>query len=353
MITIKNVKTSAGTIVNHTIDNSNSQVIDGERRLLMIPTMIDIDAIMKTDLNENITNRYIAAGITTIFDAEARSAEEMLKRQEQTTKQPSPLRVHYFYKGNNPNEFSLIGKIKQSVAGIKISFDLAEKPIAAPHTSALDRIFQIAAQENMIVVIALLQGKGDTKEQRKTASTHVEHAIKLAEKYSTELCLQHVRTKEELALIKEAKQRGQLVYTEVAYPHLFITEKDFPNGMILNGPVLFLPNDDDQNALWEGIRSGAVDMIGSSGILLSPPELLLPLLLQAHEEKKISLDKIIEITRVNQEAIFRLPQNHDVVLIDPAGNQTIPEELLAHNSAFSQWKDKIFSWKIAHVVTGN
>jgi len=356
MITIKNVKTFSGAIVNHTIDSPLTQVIDGEQRLLMMPAMIDVDAMIPTASLEKKAHLYLEAGITTIFDAVACSAIDIPARLQQieqlAAKNGEPLRVELFYDGNLPEEFDTIGKIKSSVVAIKISLDLAEKPIAPPHTSALDRLFQIAAQENMIVVIALLQGKKSVADQRETAWAYVEQAINLAEKYSTGLCLQHVRTHEELELIKKAKERGLLIYVEVAYPHLFLNNKEFPQGITFNDATLFLPNERDQADLWDGVRDGAIDMIGSAGIF-SPPALLLPLLFEAQAEKRISMDRIVEITRINQEAIFRLPPNQDVVLIDPKNYKEIPQTVTNGNPIFSRWQGKSLSGWPVHIITSN
>ncbi|MEI8365460.1 MAG: hypothetical protein WCF65_03485 [Parachlamydiaceae bacterium] len=355
MITLKNVKNLNGAIVNRTIDSPITQVIDGEGRLMMMPALIDIFALFKEDRPwEQTAREYIEAGITSVFDNKACSAKDVAIHQQHTEKMAAqhnlPLHVHFFFDGNNPQEFDVIGKNKSSVAGIKITLDLAQKPIAPPHISALDRLFQIAAQENMIVTVALIQGNEGVEEQRKTARISVEQTLKLAEKYSTELCLQHVRTKEELDRIQDAKKRGLLIHVEVAYPHLFLTDKDFPKGTQFNHATLFLPDEQDQEALWAGINNGSVDMVGSSGVF-SPPDLLLPLLMESHAEKRISLDKIVEVTHINAEVIFRLPQNHDVVLVDPDAYKKIPQDIIDGNPILSHWGTRTFSGWPVYVIT--
>lgn len=356
MITIKNVKNLSGMVVEQTIESPITRVIDGEGCLVMIPAIIDIHAKFRDHESWQQTAReYLEAGITTVFDANACSAKNITSRRQQvdqlSEKYSLPLHVNFLFDANAPEEFDSIGKNKSSVVAISVSLDLAKKPIAAPHISALDRLFQIAAQENMIVSVTLLQGEGGIAEQRKTAYESVATTIQLAEKYSTELCLQHVRTKEELTLIKDAKDRGLLIHVEVAYPHLFLTDKDFPKGFELGGATLFLPDEQDHHALWEGVHNGSVDMIGSAGGF-APPGLLLPLLMESCAEKRITLDTIVQLTRVNPEVIFRLPSTHDVILLDPKAYKTIPQEIINGNTILSRWHELSLSGWPVHVVTG-
>ena len=99
-----------------------------------------------------------------------------------------------------------------------------------------------------------------------------------------------------------------------------------------------LRTSDDQQALWQAINDGTIDTIGTDHaphtlIEKSQPypqspsgvpgiETSLPLLLSAHHQGKISLQKIIDLTRRNIQKIFNLPNNNDWVIV--AMNQTKP-----------------------------
>lgn len=350
MITLKNVKNVAGQVVEHVIESSQSKTLDGEGRLLMLPACIDTDALLPSnpqtakerDAWTGEARRYLHAGFSTLFESTSCSASQLQQAQRFPIPNSLPLHIHRFFDGTVPEEFDLIGKMQSSVVGIKISLDLADKSIAPPHTSALDRLFQVAAQENMIVAMTLMQGKGSASEQRETAIKTIKQAIDLAEKYSAQLCLQHLRTKEELALVKQAKESGILIYIEVAYAHLFLDEKDTTKS------ETFLPSVEDQEVLWSGVREGAIDMVGSAGLLL-PPELFLPLMLD-----RLSWEILVERTRKSPEDIFRLHPTSDLILVDLETKKPIPQEIVKQYPHMAKWENGTLSgWPANLILNGS
>lgn len=367
MITLKNVKTPSGAVTDFSLDSTSSHTIDAKNQLLMLPAIIDTDANIaafpgRANVDWSVQARKILqSGITAVFYGEGlspKSAKGQVKEINtllDTAK--NPLQINFFCDGNQPANFNDIGKSKALFKGIKTSMDLAAEIIEPPYSSALARLFQIAAQENLIVIITLLQGKRDPKEQRKTAIAAVELSISLAQKYNAQLCLQHIRTREELELIGEAKKAGILIFTEIAYPHLFMKE-DRVLSVANDSSVPFVPTPIDQEALWQALNDGSIDLIGSGGSRFSPVEdpsfsgrLLLPCLLNAYHEKRLSLETLIAVTRVNAEQIFRLPPNQDVVLVDLSVTRplAVPSSLeVAHSSAWE--KVTLTGWP-SHVIT--
>src|SRR5690606_23231281 len=149
--------------------------------------------------------------------------------------------------------------------------------------------------------------------------------------YNTELLIHHVSTKEEVELIRAAKKKHLLVYGEVCPHHLFLSEEDYRQWgtkVQVNPP---LRTKEDQEALWKGIADGTIDVIATDHATHTLPEksepygkapsgipsieLALPLLLNAVHEKKITIDKIVNLMRINPENIYNLPHNQDVVLV--------------------------------------
>lgn len=363
MITLKNIKTLSGDVTDHTIESSASQLIEGHGHLLMLPALIDTDALKTVSFQNDgaeawlaKARTYLSAGITTLFDARAQPASNLLEHlnQAQSALRKEKLGLHYYCycDGNEPALYDMIGKIKQKCVGIKISLDLSDKPIAAPHLSAIDRIFQIAAQENLIVIVALIQGEGDVAQQRKTASQSVEKVISFAQKYSAELCLQHVRTAEELTLAKQAKDSGILVYTETAYIHLFVSDKEFTHRDKKKDKTYFLPTKRDQDALWKGINDGTIDMVGSAG-LLAPPQIFLTMMLQEYLKGNLQLSRLIEVTRSNAESIFRLPHNEDAVLVDLVEEVAVPANLINEEHPQYLWQNKQFKGWVKYTIAGD
>lgn len=352
MITLKNIKTLSGDLKEHTIESAHSQVIDGQGKLLMLPAFIDVDAPFNHQEWTKQALSFISWGISTIFEAAGEKPEVVKKQQEalqdlfKTGK--TPLRLHCFLDGNDPKHFQAIEKTKSYTLGIKTDFNLNKVPIEAPHTTALARLFQIAAQENRIVAIALMQGQGSAEEQKKTALNAVEKCIGLAEKYSTQLCLQHLRTQEEMRLVRGAKKAGILVYAEISYPHLLLTSKDSSQ----TEKTSFLPSPADQEALWEAINDRTIDLIGS-GTFLGQPELFVASLVDAAQRNKMHLDNIVSLTRQNVENIFSLRPNKDIVLIDTTLASTPSSKSIQQKSLAALLKNRTFEgWPVFTIVNG-
>jgi dihydroorotase len=141
----------------------------------------------------------------------------------------------------------------------------------------------------------------------------------LAVKYKRKIHIDHVNTKEEIGIIKNASSNG-LVTCEVTPHHLFLSEDDYMrlgNRLKVNPP---LRTSDDVEALWQGIADGTVATIASDhaphtieekerGLIESPAGLpgldtFLPLMLTAISQRSLSLEKIVEMTSYNPARIF-------------------------------------------------
>lgn len=156
----------------------------------------------------------------------------------------------------------------------------------------------------------------------------------------------HVARKEEIAVVRAAKERGIKVTCEVCPHHLFLSTKDVArigNGRSEVRPVLCSP--EDQAALWENLdiidifaTDHAPHTIEEKNSANPPPgfpglETILPLLLNAVHEGRLTLDDIINKFHTNPKRIFNLPdQPNTYVEVDLDDEWTIPE-LLTHSKA--------------------
>lgn len=336
MLTIKNVKTQSGTTTDVFIQNASTQTLDAKAQLFCIPSFIDVDNNLNINTSHEdwttIGKTFLLSGITTIF-VQAISPQMVKTQRTQIEdflkKSKIPLNVCFIADGTDVVNFDDIGRKKAFFKGIKTKIDLQNIPLP-PFKNALERIFQIAAQEDLIVIIDLLQDKENEAEERKAALKTINLAIGLTEKYNAQLCLQHVRTQEEIALIREAKKQNLLIFAEIGFPHLFISEANASEAPFLSS--YFLPTPKDQNALWAALNNGHIDMIGSGSPIFQErysvftSQLWLPSILTAYQEKKMSLDTLIAMTRVNAQNIFSLAPNEDVALIDFNLNVSIVKE---------------------------
>jgi dihydroorotase len=363
MITIKDVKTLKGSTETITLASSSEHIIDAKGLLTVLPALIDGHVhfcTLEGEYKESwITGAKaaIAGGVTTVVDMPNNispcvdAASLKAKKQiidEQLTSIGIPL--HYrLYLGADKARFNEIGKLKKQIAGVKIDIGSSTCDLVMDNEKDLDQIFRLCAQENVLIslhaenermlkkneVISSGQTNPTTHSKvgdRFSAIQAIAQALQLAEKYSTELFILHVSTKEEVELIRKAKQKGVLVYAEVTPHHLFLNEQNYAkwgNKVVINPP---LRTGEDQQALWKGIHDHTIDTVGSDHaphtleeetrkygeVTFGVPriETLLPLLLNAFSEGRLTLEHIVKLTRINPEQIFNLSHNTDVVLVN-------------------------------------
>jgi carbamoyl-phosphate synthase/aspartate carbamoyltransferase/dihydroorotase len=150
--------------------------------------------------------------------------------------------------------------------------------------------------------------------------------ILFAAVYDRPVHIAHISLKEEVLLIKAAKERGIKVTCEVCPHHLFLTQ-DLTGFQNLSGltpgrkevrPRLATQKDVD--ALWENL--GVIDCFATDHAphtleekdSENPPpgfpglETLLPLLLTAIDDGRLTMDDIIQKSVIAPRKIFRLPE---------------------------------------------
>jgi dihydroorotase len=150
--------------------------------------------------------------------------------------------------------------------------------------------------------------------------------IALADLYGTPLHIAHVSRRSEIELIRAAKERGHTVTCEATPHHLFLSSEDLPRLGNRGDMRPRLATLDDVAALWENlayIDIFATDHaphtltekgIGAAEMPPSPPpgvpgvETLLPLLLTAVHEGRLSLDDVVRRCVANPRQIYGLPE---------------------------------------------
>ena len=172
----------------------------------------------------------------------------------------------------------------------------------------------------------------------------VSRCLLFARETGVRLYIPHVSSGKAMALIREAKDRGQTVYGETCPQYLFATREALdqvgPYGKI--APPL--RSVEEQERLWELVTDGTVDTLGTDhaphtleakergwqDIFEAPAgmpglETMLPLLLTAVNEGRLSLPRVVQLTAENVARIFGLyprkgslqpGSDADVVLVD-------------------------------------
>lgn len=155
--------------------------------------------------------------------------------------------------------------------------------------------------------------------------------ILMAQLYKRPLHLCHVSRRDEILVIREAKEKGIPITCEVTPHHLFLTEEDLPRIGNARGQVRpDLNTKADQQALWENIdvidcfaTDHAPHTLGEKDSPKPPPgfpglETALPLLLTAAAEGRLTIEQIISRCYTNPRRIFHLPEQAETrVEIDP------------------------------------
>ncbi|XP_052865551.1 CAD protein [Anopheles cruzii] len=150
----------------------------------------------------------------------------------------------------------------------------------------------------------------------------------------------HVARREEILVIKAAKERGIKVTCEVCPHHLFLSTADVERvggpGWAQVRPVLCSP--EDQRALWENLD--VIDVFATDhaphtrdekGSDAAPPgfpglETILALLLTAVSEGRLTMDELIAKFHRNPKRIFNLPdQPNTYIEVDLDYEWIIPE----------------------------
>lgn len=357
MISIKNVKRADGSIEDVSIDSDRFDEIEG-KGLMLLPALIDPHVHFRVpggEYKEDWITGSLAAiqgGVTSVIDMPNNrpscSTLENLKEkqrliQKQLQESDIPLRP-FLYFGADKNHLKEIPKCKGHSIGIKVFMGSSTGDLLIDDDKDLQEIFKMAADLDLPVAVhaedeRIIASKRKGFESSDDPSVHskircreaaihaTEKALCLAEKVGTKLIVLHVSTKEELALIREAKRKKITVHAEAAPHHLFLTTdhyRSLGNRALVNPP---LREKEDQECLWKALRDGTIDFIGSDhaphtledkrkGAAGMPGiEFILPLMLTAVSEGKISLEKLVQLTRTNIEAVFGIPPTQDYVLV--------------------------------------
>lgn len=332
MITIKNVKMLDGRVVDYSVPSQKDSLIEADGKLTLLPALIDPHTYLGAPDHstwEMSLNSVIRGGITTVLEiphpnalCDSKNSLEQKKQVIEKHLKDLDIPLHYlFYSGYHRDHLDEIGLTKKLSVGIVLQLD-AGQPMASFDAKLWDRLFQLAAWEDMpIVMNGNNENSSDAFKQVLHDETILERAISFTEKHSARLYVLNVSTQQEINLIKEARERTLLVYAETTLQHLF--QKDAVQA----------------DLLWEAVKKKTIETIGSGynaddqgkqrilfqggNFSLSDPGFMLPQLLNAYHDGKISLERIVEATRLNINELFRIDRNADVVLVDMEKEQTI------------------------------
>ena len=363
MIHISGAKSIQGHSIELTYQSERKQQVDAAG-LTVFPGLIDPHVHFRTPGMEHKEDWRTAAraalqgGYTTVFDmpntipptvTAGLLQDKKALVEAQLAEAGIPLRYEFYF-GADKNHLSEIHKISQQVIGIKVFMGCSTGNLVIDDDESLHAVFAIAATQGLIVAVHAEDEEMIKSRQREFANSErqykdhsrirdvdvaaraVQKAISLVEIYGTRLYLLHASSRDEIALIRQAKKAGLPVFAETTPHHLFLNETAYAS---LQGKAVVNPplrTEENRQALWDAVRDGTIDTIGSdhaphletekslpygqcpSG--MPGIETTLPLLLTAYHDGLISLERIIALTSARPREIFGLAPNEDKVLVD-------------------------------------
>uniref|UniRef100_A0A8D0H3K2 Multifunctional protein CAD n=1 Tax=Sphenodon punctatus TaxID=8508 RepID=A0A8D0H3K2_SPHPU len=188
--------------------------------------------------------------------------------------------------------------------------------------------------------------------------------LMVAQLYQRPVHICHVARKEEILIIKAAKQKGIEVTCEVAPHHLFLCQEDL--GRIGEGrgqvrPMLGIR--EDMEALWENLD--IIDCFATDHaphtleekLGKEPPpgypglETMLPLLLTAVSEGRLTLEDIIKRLYENPRRIFGLPAQDDTYIeVDLEHAWEVPAETAFSKSRWTPFEGMKVKGMVRRVI---
>ena len=212
--------------------------------------------------------------------------------------------------GAGPDNAEVAPTLASKAAGLKMYLDSTFGELRLDHMTLWMPHFQNYPNESPLVLHS---------ESRTMAA-----GILFAAIYDRPVHIAHISLKEEVLLIKAAKERGIRVTCEVCPHHLFLSKEDIPaisQGHPGRGEVRpRLATKEDVDSLWENMdvidcfaTDHAPHTLEEKDSENPPPgfpglETLLPLLLTAADRGRLTMDDIIQKSVLNPRKIFSVPE---------------------------------------------
>ncbi len=334
------------------------------------------------------TRAAARGGITRVIDMPntnpAVTTAVLLDEKRRKAEKESKVRfgLHFGATRENTGEFH---KVKGRAASIKVFMGSSTGDLLIDDEPSLRKVFEAAEKESMPVTLhaedeSVMQRNSEKHRETGSATVHnkirsaeaeekaIKTALRIQKGAGNKLHFLHVSTKRGLELIKDAKLAGRAVTCEVATHHLFLDESHLAkqeNFAKMNPP---LRSRNDAKALWKGVNDGTVDCIatdhtphtieektqsyekapaGVPGV-----ETMAPLLLNAVNQKRMKLEKLVELCSSNPARIFRYKPNRieegaaaDITVVDMEKRRAINNEELETKCGWSPYH--------GHSITGD
>jgi len=255
--------------------------------------------------------------------------------------------------GAGPDNIAELAVLARRAAGLKMYLDQTYGPLRLDDLTLW--MAHLSSWPRHLPVVAHAEGRT------------LAAVILISTLYDRPLHLAHVSLREEILLIRAAKERGLKVTCEVTPHHLFLTQDDISGlGAGRSEVRPRLATSKDHDALWDNLdvidcfatdhaphtlleKDGANPPPGFPGL-----ETALPLLYSAVHEGRLSIDDLVMRMRLNPMKIFGLPAQPDTwIEIDPQARWQIRSSDLKSRCGWTPFEGWQVRGQVRQVVIRN
>lgn len=378
---------------------TGNQIIDC-KGLTVLPGLIDSQVHFrepgmthKEDL-ESGTRSAAMGGITSIFEmpntVPATTTKEAF--EDKLARAKDRAWVNYaFFVGGSPENVDQLAELEKlpGCSGIKVFMGSSTGTLLVEDDPTLEKIFRSGHRRVILHSedeprlrerrqIAI--DSGDVKDHPvwrdvETATTSTKRLLALARKTGRKVHVLHVTSAEEIELLRAEKD---IASVEVLPQHLTLAAPDCYERLGTkaqqNPPIREARH---RQALWDGVLSGVVDVMGSdhaphtleekarpypqspSGMPMV--QTLVPVMLNHISKGKLSLLKFVELMSEGPRRIFgcktkgRIAEglDADFTIVDLKRKETVTKEWIQSRSAWSPFEGETFTgWPVMTIVGG-
>jgi carbamoyl-phosphate synthase / aspartate carbamoyltransferase / dihydroorotase len=254
------------------------------------------------------------------------------------------------YIGAGPDNVSSAASLAGQAAGLKMYLDQTYGPLRLDDMTLW--LEHLGRWPHNSPVVAHAEGRS------------IAAVILLASLVDRPVHIAHVARKEEILVIRAAKEKGLKVTCEVGPHHLFLSSADFerlPGGRKEVRPRVAEP--EDVQAMWDNLdvidcfaTDHAPHTLAEKDSANPPPgfpglETALPLLLTAVHQDRLSLDDILLRCYTNPRRIFNLPEQPETwVEVDPDAAYEISAAAMFTRSAWTPFEGMPVRGQVTKVV---
>ncbi len=326
---------------------------------LILPGLADVHTHLRVPGGEHKedfmtgTAAALAGGITTLLAMPNTTPPLTTPQILQGTRQKAQHAIFCdvgLFAGASPIEIDQLPQLSPYVVALKIYLNETFGPLRVEDLPTLLACFQHWPHDKLIALHA--------------EGPNVAVGIGLAAAYRRPVHFCHISRKIELELIAAAKRRGLPVTCEVTPHHLFLTEADVARLGPLGDMRPKLATPADVEALWTHLDT-TIDCVATDHAphtltekqATNPPpgvpglETALPLMLTAVAEKRLTLERLVELMATNPRRIFKLPPQPDTrVEVDPQARYTLSNEGLQTKCGWSPFSDTTVTGRVRRVI---